>query len=90
MGNIKLLTKHLKCLTVLASSIICFDLIWNTKHRKTLHIMTNYIFSCLSWELGLPTRGKEPACFLKVHTTTELVQSRAHAWPSVMFSACIL
>ena len=34
MGNIKLLTKHLKCLTVIASSIICFNLIWNTKHRK--------------------------------------------------------
>jgi hypothetical protein len=27
MGNVKLLTKSLKCLTVLASSIICFNLI---------------------------------------------------------------
>ena len=33
MGNIKMSTKHLKCLTVIASSIICFDLIWNTKHK---------------------------------------------------------
>ena len=34
MDNIKLLTKHLKCLTVIASSIICFNLIWNIKHKK--------------------------------------------------------
>jgi hypothetical protein len=36
MDNIKLLTKHLKCLTVIASSIICFNLIWNTKHKTKL------------------------------------------------------
>ena len=34
MCNIKLLTKHLKCLTVIASSIICFNLNWNTKPAK--------------------------------------------------------
>jgi hypothetical protein len=32
MGNIKLLTKYLKYLTVIASSNICFNLIWNTKY----------------------------------------------------------
>jgi hypothetical protein len=36
MGNIKLLIKHFKCLTVLASFNICFNLIWNTKHKKKL------------------------------------------------------
>ena len=42
--------KHLKCLIVIASSIICFNLIWNTKHRKTMQAMTNYSFSCFSCE----------------------------------------
>jgi hypothetical protein len=46
MGNIKLSTKPLKCMTVIDSSIICFYLTWNTKHRKIMQAMTNYIFNC--------------------------------------------
>ena len=48
MGDIKLPTKSLKCSTAIASTIICFDLIWNAQHKKTAQAMTNYIFSCLS------------------------------------------
>ena len=33
MDNIKLLTKHLKCLAVIAS----FNLIWNTKFKKKIN-----------------------------------------------------
>ena len=40
MDNIKLLTKHLKCLAVIAS----FNLIWNTKQKESTQAMTNYIF----------------------------------------------
>ena len=44
MDNIKLLTKHLKCLAVIAS----FNLIWNTKQKASTQAMTNYTFSCFS------------------------------------------
>ena len=40
MGNIKLLTKHLKSLAVIAS----FNLIWNTKQKESTQAMTNYTF----------------------------------------------
>jgi hypothetical protein len=36
MSNIKLLTNHLKYLTVIASSNMCFNLIQNTKHKNKL------------------------------------------------------
>lgn len=36
MGNIKLLAKHLKCLTVIANFIICSNLIRNIKHIKLM------------------------------------------------------
>jgi hypothetical protein len=49
MGNVKLSTKHLKCLTLIVSSVICFNLIWNTRHIKTMQAMINYIFSCFSY-----------------------------------------
>jgi hypothetical protein len=38
MGNIKLLTKHLKYLTVIASFNICFNLISNTKSILKINI----------------------------------------------------
>jgi hypothetical protein len=57
MGNIKLLAKHLKCLTVIASYIICFNLIWNTKHRKIMQAMT--IFLVASSVKAFATRKPE-------------------------------
>ena len=40
MGNIKLLTKYLKFLAVIAS----FKLIWNTKQKASTQAMPNYTF----------------------------------------------
>ena len=87
MSNIKLLTNHLKYLTVIASSNMCFNLIQNTKHKKTWHRQWLIILLVAFLVRAVATRKPEKVsivtCAYFIFLKSEIWVSICNNWLSI-------